>query len=110
MTINASFSPEALLLSALTQEVRGLAGQRDDEFAPWAREVAGHLRQSGAMRDGGEAALAVAAGALRDIMYSGSWQFLLEDALQRPLVFARTLAIMLNGKPAPAKPAAGQLN
>jgi hypothetical protein len=71
----------------------------------WAKEVVQHLCDGWPDKAvDAEKVLYLASSALWYIMRSESWEFLLEDALQRPRVFARTMLLMMHGqaKPSPA--------
>ncbi|MBI5522199.1 MAG: hypothetical protein HY910_06180 [Desulfarculus sp.] len=108
MTTRA-YSPDMLLLLALERELRGLPPLEEYQLGAWAREVADYLRETGlAQSHGAGGVLATAGRALREMMCGGSWQFLLEDALNRPVVFARTLGIMLSFQAAPEQVALRQ--
>lgn len=104
-----SYSPDMLLLLALERELAGLAPLEEDPLGPWARAVADYLRETGlAQTHGADGVLAIAARALRELLCSDNWQFLLEDALNRPMVFARTLGIMLGFQAGPERVALRQ--
>lgn len=98
----ADLSPHLLLLRALEGELLGRPSPQADGLGAWAQAVAGHLRQAASDRPlDGQAVLAMADCALRQIMGSANWRFLLEDALRRPDAFTRTLLILLQGHAAP---------
>lgn len=98
-----AFSPDLLMLSALDRELSGQPSTEADQLGPWALAVADYLRDCGTEYPlDADWILATASRALREMMCSGSWQFLLEDALIRPVAFARALQIMLQGQVAPA--------
>lgn len=93
------------LLQSLRSEL--FDDHEDDEPAmleEWAKEVVQHLCDENPDKPL-EAAqvLYLASSALWYIMRSESWEFLLEDTLQRPKAFARTLLFMLCGQVAPAQ-------
>lgn len=104
-----AYSPDMLLLLALERELRGLPPLEEYQLGAWARQVADYLRETGlAQAHGAGGVLATAARALREMMCSDNWQFLLEDALNRPVVFARNLGIMLGFQAGPERMALRQ--
>lgn len=98
-------SPHLLLLRALDDELFGEPDPKQGTLEAWARDVVCYMQQACPDQTMEEkVVLAVAVAAFRDIMHNENWQFLLEDALQRPWAFARTLLIMLNGRITSARP------
>lgn len=104
--------PHLLLLQALERELAGGSSQKRTPWEEWAREVMRQFRRfSPDQAIEPERVLAVANHALRSIMCSESWQFLLDDSLRRPEIFARSLLIMLHGSSAfsQARPETGSI-
>lgn len=98
-------SPHLLLLRALDDELFGGYNSEQHTLGAWARDVVCYMQQACPDQTMEEkVVLAVATSAFKDIMHSENWQFLLEDAVQRPWAFARTLLIMLNGRIMSARP------
>lgn len=106
---DATYSPDILLLSALESALLGLPCPQGEDLGAWAGEAVDHLRGLWPEQAADVGLVpAVAAKAFRDMMCGGSWQYLLEDALSRPRVFARTLGIMLTGGVRPGNAAVMQ--